>query len=72
MGSFSPPNGSDAAAVFAPASMGGSTGSTERARNGSAPVVSSQRPSQPVGTEVRGEAVCQIAMERKWLWSGVG
>ena len=33
---------------------------------------SSQRPSQPAPVGVSGEAVCQIAIDRKWLWSGRG
>ena len=69
---MSPPTGSDAAAVRAPASIGGSTGSTDTARSGSSPEASSQRPSQPVGTDVSGDAVCQMAIDRKWLWSGFG
>ncbi len=33
---------------------------------------SSQRPSQPDEIGVCGDAVCQMDIERKWLWSGCG
>ena len=46
--------------------------SSETASNGSVVVASSQRPSQPVVAAVAGEAVCQMAIERKWLRSGFG
>ena len=42
------------------------------ARSGSSPVASSQRPIQPVETGSAGDAVCQMSMDRKWLWSGCG
>jgi hypothetical protein len=46
--------------------------SRETASNGSVVVASSQRPSQPVLDAVTGDAVCQIAIDRKWLRSGFG
>src|SRR6185369_1080681 len=64
--------GTEAPALFAPASSGGSTGSNETASRGSPPWLSSQRPSQPVLPGRVGFAVCQISIERKWLWSGLG
>ncbi len=42
------------------------------ARTGSSPVASSQRPIHPVLVGALGEAVCQMSIERKWLWSGCG
>ncbi len=42
------------------------------ASNGSSPAVSSQRPTHPDGTGVSGDAVCQMSIDRKWLWSGLG
>ncbi|HEY2042945.1 MAG TPA: hypothetical protein VGH11_09730 [Jatrophihabitans sp.] len=66
------PSGSAAAAAFAPMANGGNTAPMFTARNGSSPVASSQRPIQPVLTGACGEAVCQISMLRKWLWSGCG
>ena len=67
-----PLTGNDTAAPCCPASNGGNTGSTDTASSGLSPVVSNHRPSQPVGTEVDGDAVCQMAIDRKWLWSGTG
>jgi hypothetical protein len=64
--------GTAAPAVVAPASNTGSTGSNETAWRGSPPVTSSHRPSHPVFAGLVGEAVCQMSIERKWLWSGFG
>ena len=61
-----------AAEVFSPANNGGSTGSMASACSGLPSVASSQRPSHPVCTGVCGEAVCQMPIDRKWLWSGFG
>jgi hypothetical protein len=66
------PTGRAAAAVLTPTASGGRVAPTETARSGSAPVASSQRPIQPVDTGWSGEAVCQMSIERKWLWSGSG
>ena len=71
-GSRSPPSGNEAAATFSPASSAGSTDSRDTAASGSVVVASSQRPSQPVVDELTGEAVCQMAIERKWLRSACG
>ena len=72
VGSFSPSGRIVEPAVRSPARNGGSVDSSETARTGSSPVASSQRPIHPVATEVFGEAVCQIAMDRKCEWSGFG
>ncbi len=72
LGSASPDSGSAAPAVLAPASNGGSTGSSDTALSGSRPFASSQRPIQPVPAGWSGEAVCQMSIDRKWLWSGFG
>ena len=61
-----------AAVAFAPTASGGSTAPMLSARSGSSPVASSQRPIQPVLTGRPGEAVCQMSIDRKWLWSGFG
>ena len=71
-GSRSPDSGNEAAATFSPASSGGSTDSSDTAVSGSDVVASSQRPSHPVLLAVAGDAVCQMAIERKWLRSGCG
>ncbi|WP_224756198.1 hypothetical protein [Streptomyces sp. col6] len=72
-GSFRPPSRTAAPAVVSPAMSGGSVAPTETALSGSPPPSwSSQRPSHPEGTGPDGDAVCQIAIERKWLWSGFG
>ena len=64
------PVGTEAPAVLAPASTTGSTGSNDTACRGSPPVASSHRPSQPVVDGLPGEPVCQMSIDRKWLWSG--
>ena len=71
-GTLSPATGREAPATVAPASIGGISVSSETASNGSVVVASSHRPTHPVVAAVAGEAVCQIAMERKWLRSGFG
>ena len=63
---------SAAAVYFSPTASGGSTGPMLTARSGSSPVASSQRPIQPVETGSAGDAVCQMSIDRKWLWSGWG
>ena len=50
----------------------GRVGPMDRARIGSVPVPSSQRPNHPTLTDVAGEAVCQMSIERKWLSTGFG
>ena len=57
---------------MAPTASGGSTSPMLSASNGSSPAVSSQRPIHPVVTGVSGDAVCQMSIDRKWLWSGFG
>ena len=57
---------------FSPTANGGSTEPTLTARSGSLPVASSHRPIQPVETGSDGEAVCQMSIDRKCLWSGRG
>ena len=66
------PIGSAAAAALAPTANGGNTEPMFTARSGSSPVASSQRPIQPVCDGASGDAVCQMSMLRKWLWSGFG
>lgn len=61
-----------AAVCFSLTASGGSTAPMLTARSGSSPVASSQRPIQPVETGSAGDAVCQMSMDRKWLWSGFG
>jgi hypothetical protein len=63
---------SAAAVDFSPTANGGSTEPTLTARSGSLPVASSHLPIQPVATGSDGEAVCQMSIDRKWLWSGRG
>ena len=72
VGSASPRSGNAAPAVVAPASIGGSTGSSDTALRGSRPFASNHRPIHPVPAGWSGEAVCQMSIERKWLWSGFG
>ena len=72
LGRASPRSGSAAPAVVAPASIGGSTGSSDTAERGSRPLASNQRPIHPVPAGWSGEAVCQMSIDRKWLWSGFG
>jgi hypothetical protein len=69
---LTPVTGSEAPAIFAPASIGGIRVSSETASSGSVVVASSQRPSHPVATASVGAAVCQMAIDRKWLRSGFG
>ncbi|MBV8292105.1 MAG: hypothetical protein JOY55_09875 [Mycobacterium sp.] len=54
---------------FSPTASGGSTAPISTARSGSSPVASSQLPIQPVETGSAGDALCQISMDQKWLWS---
>src|ERR1700733_15966294 len=63
---------SAAAVHFSPTASGGRTEPILTARSGSLPVASSQRPIQPVETGWAGDAVCQMSIDRKWLWSGCG
>ncbi|CAM5702267.1 hypothetical protein MAUB1S_04063 [Mycolicibacterium aubagnense] len=63
---------SDAATCFWPTASGGSTVPMFTARIGSSPLVSSQRPIQPLVTASTGLAVCQMSIDRKWLRSGFG
>ncbi len=72
VGNRNPDSGNEAAATLSPASSGGSTDSSDTASNGSVVVESNQRPSQPVVLAVIGDAVCQTAIERKWLRSACG
>ena len=66
------PTDSAAAVAFSPTASGGSTAPMLTARSGSSPVASSHRPIQPVDTGSVGDAVCQMSIDRKWLWSGCG
>ena len=65
-------SGSATPAAFAPTASGGRVAPTETTRSGSGPVASSQRPIQPVVAGWSGEPLCQMSIERKWLWSGFG
>jgi hypothetical protein len=55
-----------------PTASGGRVAPTDTTRSGSGRVTSSQRPIQPVAAGRSGEPVCQMSIERKWLWSGFG
>ena len=61
-----------AAVALVPTASGGSTSPMLSASKGSSPAVSSQRPTHPDATGVSGDAVCQMSIDRKWLWSGFG
>ncbi len=66
------PTANAAAVALAPTASGGSTSPMLSASSGSSPAVSSHRPTQPLDTGVSGDAVCQMSIDRKWLWSGCG